>query len=117
LIELPNETDRQNAFHRIASLASIQTMKRGAWGFLLTVIALCIVSFPELLTVRALAAGPSWGQWDPKQVKLIGSVVVSLLVGIFAMALILFKKDEADKKWAYAMLGTILGYWLPSPSQ
>ncbi len=63
------------------------------------------------------ASGAADTGWDPKQVKLVGSVIASSVLGLAALCMVFFKKDEADKKWAYAMIGTIAGYWLPSPTQ
>ena len=81
-----------------------------AFGTLFTLGALCLV--PRFATSAAAGTG-----WDPKQVKLVGSAIASIVLGLAALAIIALKKDEADKKWAYGMIGTIAGYWLPSPVQ
>lgn len=69
---------------------------------------LCVI--PQFVV---LGAGET--NWDAKRVKLIGSVVASIVLGLAALTIIFFKKEEADRKWAYGMVGTIAGYWLPSP--
>ncbi len=73
---------------------------------------ICLALLPSIMPQGAVESG-----WDPKQVRLIGSVVVSVVLGVAALAIIFFKQDEADRKWAYGMVGTIAGYWLPSPVQ
>ena len=85
-------------------------MRISALFALLNLIILIVLSSLPLTSVRAMS--PSG--LDPKQVKLIGSMIASAVFGLFSMAIILFKKDESDKKWAYGMLGTIVGFWLPS---
>jgi hypothetical protein len=43
-------------------------------------------------------------------------VIVSLIVLICSLYIILSKKYEVDaQKWAFGAIGTVLGYWLPSP--
>lgn len=48
-------------------------------------------------------------------IKLIFQLVVSIIVLIPCLLFVFeqFKyNDEGTKKWAYGMIGTILGYWL-----
>jgi hypothetical protein len=48
-----------------------------------------------------------------EKTKLVMSSVVTLLVLLSSLYVILAKKyTDADKKWAYGAIGTILGYWL-----
>lgn len=45
----------------------------------------------------------------------IMKVIVSLLILIPALCKIMGNKNNTnDKKWAYGVVGTILGYWLNS---
>lgn len=43
--------------------------------------------------------------------------IVSLVMGVFAIYLLLNKKTDPDtRKWAFGILGTIVGYWLKGSS-
>jgi hypothetical protein len=88
-------------------------MKSSATWFIATLLVLGGLCLLPLFRT----AGVTDGGWDPKQVKLVGSVVASFVLGLAALAIIFLKKEEADKRRAYAMIGTIAGYWLPSPVQ
>ena len=68
-------------------------MRISALFALLNLIILIVLSSLPLTSVRAMS--PSG--LDPKQVKLIGSMVASAVFGLFSMAIILFKKDEAEQ--------------------
>jgi hypothetical protein len=45
-------------------------------------------------------------------IKLVGSIVVSSVVLTTALFIILAKYPDADKRWAFGAVGTILGYWI-----
>lgn len=50
---------------------------------------------------------------DPRTVRTIMQVIVSLLVLSVALYIIVSKDyDPKDKHWAYGACGTVLGYWL-----
>lgn len=45
--------------------------------------------------------------------KLVMTFIVTSLVLLCSLFVILAKKyTDADRKWAYGAIGTILGYWL-----
>lgn len=44
--------------------------------------------------------------------KVIGAIVVSTLFAIIAIVIIFHRKRADERNWAFAILGTIAGYWL-----
>jgi Tfp pilus assembly protein PilV len=52
---------------------------------------------------------------DAQTIDLYMPLVVTAIVGLAALYIILSKKFDADSlKWAYGILGTIVGFWLKS---
>jgi membrane protein DedA with SNARE-associated domain len=72
-------------------------------------------TFVMLIGLSLFSCGDKAGGWDSEKAKLIGSIVVSVVLGGVAIAIIFVKQDPSDRQWAYATLGTIAGFWLPSP--
>jgi hypothetical protein len=57
--------------------------------------------------------GSRMEQWDTKFLKFIGGAVVTLPVLLCALYVIIAPSyRDADKKWAYGAVGTLLGFWL-----
>jgi hypothetical protein len=53
-----------------------------------------------------------------EDIRLYAQIGVSVLVLVFAMIIITSQKFTPDgEKWAYGMIGTIIGYWLNSQSK
>ena len=38
--------------------------------------------------------------------------IVTAIFGLVSLGLIIFKTDDERRKWAFATLGTLIGYWL-----
>ena len=71
---------------------------------ILTILLLLLVRITGLMG-DGLAGGDG--------LQLLGTAVVSIVVLIAALFVILSGKyADADKKWAYGAVGTIVGYWL-----
>jgi uncharacterized iron-regulated membrane protein len=61
----------------------------------------------------ALEAKVAKSVWTP---KLIGAVAVTIpVLGAALYVIVAPIYQEADKKWAYAAVGTLLGFWLGVP--
>jgi Tfp pilus assembly protein PilV len=61
------------------------------------------------------APAPQSSAVDAQTIDLYMPIVITAVVGLAALYIILSKKFEADSlKWAYGILGTIVGFWLKS---
>lgn len=61
--------------------------------------ALAVVPTPEITN----ASNPFWAKY---------SISAMVLVGAFAMLFMKKRFSASDLKWAYAMIGTVVGFWL-----
>lgn len=68
----------------------------------------------QSFSLAILAAAPSIsGPSNPDNIRLIISLVVSLTVLAPALWVVLSKRySPREKHWAYATIGTIVGFWL-----
>jgi hypothetical protein len=91
--------------------------------FFLTILALAALSFTfpslELRIELGGIQGPGVIEeglkkiQETKEQKLIYTGIVTVLVLSSSLFVIVSQKyHEADRKWAYGAVGTILGYWL-----
>lgn len=49
------------------------------------------------------------------QIKLVASICLSVLLTFSALYIILSQKyQDADTKWAYGIVGSMIGYWMKS---
>lgn len=74
---------------------------------------------PKVIATAAPASIPSpVGSESPAAVPATPAIalympyIVTLVFGLVSLGLILFKTDDESRKWAFATLGTIIGYWL-----
>jgi hypothetical protein len=57
---------------------------------------------------------PGGGDYVPDMLRAVMPALVSILVLIASLIVILMRRfSPRDKHWAYATIGTILGFWLP----
>lgn len=78
-------------------------------GGLISVLGVLILALWEPV-VEPVVGSPLVGN---EPVNVIMQVVVSLIVLISALYIILSKKYESDtQKWAYAIIGVVVGFWL-----
>lgn len=50
---------------------------------------------------------------DSDKVKICVQIGITFILGIFAVILIYIEPDASSKlKWAYGIIGILLGYWL-----
>jgi len=66
--------------------------------------------------IALLAVAPTWvGAPVASDSRTVMQVIISLIVLTSALIVILSKKYPDDvQKWAFGVVGTIVGYWLPS---
>jgi hypothetical protein len=68
-------------------------------------------------TVRRREGGQALASGRVRAATLATRIVISLVVLAAALYVILARPDAADDhKWAYSIIGTIVGYWLKSAS-
>jgi hypothetical protein len=65
--------------------------------------------------VDPTTAAPQPAASDAQTIDLYMPIVVTGIIGLAALYIILSKKFESDSlKWAYGVIGTIVGFWLKS---
>lgn len=63
----------------------------------------------------ATTTAPDQAASDAQTIDLYMPIVVTGVIGLAALYIILSKKFEAESlKWAYGMIGTVVGFWLKS---
>jgi uncharacterized membrane protein len=53
---------------------------------------------------------PGWN-WNQAAAKQIAQMIISLIVLISCIALIFGDYHDDFKKWAFGMIGVVVGYW------
>jgi len=50
---------------------------------------------------------------DPKQIKILVQVGMTVVLGVFCIYLISYENsDSAKLKWSFGIVGLLIGYWL-----
>jgi hypothetical protein len=86
-------------------------MKFGLPVFLVCVAALAVTMFLPGAQIISGATQPA----AQLNVRLWVSIIISFLILLAGLFVILSKKYPADQQnWAFASVGTVVGYWLPT---
>ncbi len=77
------------------------------------ILTICGLVFATIIYKGEMAAGHDWTIYEVDMFRQAVQLIVSTVAGGASLFVILSRRfAPKDKHWAYATMGTILGYWL-----